>query len=611
MKPAVIKIIAGFLMFIVGIACRDSSDYISFCAFVISYLILGLDIIIKSFKNMMRGKIFDENLLMFIATVGTFILKKYPEGVEVMLFYQIGELFNDYAVEKSKRSVEKLLDIRPDCANVMVNNKFSKISAKDVHCGDTIMIKPGERVPLDCTVKDGNSTVDNSVITGESIPQDVAAGSELLSGCINLSGVVIATVKAEYEESAASRILSLVKDAADKKAHTENFITEFAKYYTPAIIIASLVISIVPPLFIPGASFETWIYRALIFLVISCPCALVISVPLSFFCGIGAASKRGLLIKGSNYIEGLATADTVVFDKTGTLTKGSFSVTKVVPVGIDKDKFLETASYAEIHSSHPIALSIKKIFDKDLDENRVEHTENISGQGIKAIVDGKTVLLGNSKLMRAGEIDFCPTHHVGSVVYMAIDGVYCGYLIISDRIKDDALSGIKRLYQLGIERTAMLTGDSGEVGKSVADDLGLDYIAAELSPEEKVEEIYKLEGSLKSKGTLIFVGDGINDAPVIASADVGVAMGGIGADAAVETADVVIIDDKPSKVADAVSLSKFTVNIAKQNIVFSLGVKLIILLMGALGLSSIGEAVFSDVGVSMIVILNSLRVLKR
>ena len=609
MKFTIIKIFAGFLMLIVGIATQNN-EYISFFSFLISYLILGTDIVIKAFKHVLKGNLFDENLLMIIATVGAFILKEYPEGTAVMLFYQVGELFNDYAVKKSKNSVKKLLDIRADYANLLVEGKFSEVHPASVHPGDIIMVKPGEKIPVDCTVKDGNSTLDSSALTGESKPIKIKPGSELLSGCINISGTILAIVKSEYGQSTAARILDLVQNASEKKAQTEKFITKFAKYYTPIIILAATIIAIVPPI-VFGSGFEAWIYRALIFLVVSCPCSLVISIPLSFFCGIGLASKKGILIKGSNYIEGLAAAETIVFDKTGTLTKGNFSVTKIVPVNIEKDKFLEIAAYAEIHSSHPIAISIKKVFDKNLDEHRVKEVENIAGRGIRAVIDDKVVYLGNARLMESLKISFSPVTHAGSTVYMAIDSKYSGYIVISDRIKDDALEGIHNLYKMGIEKIAMLTGDSKEVGESVARDLGLDYVAAELLPEDKVKEIKKLEAKFKSRGTVVFAGDGINDAPVIASADVGIAMGGIGSDATVETADVVIMDDKPSKIAEAISISKFTMNIAKQNIVFSLGVKFAIIFMGALGLSSIWGAIFSDVGVSAIVILNSLRILRK
>lgn len=609
MKFTIIKIFAGFLMLIVGIATQNN-EYISFFSFLISYLILGTDIVIKAFKHVLKGNLFDENLLMITATVGAFILKEYPEGTAVMLFYQVGELFNDYAVKKSKNSVKKLLDIRADYANLLVEGKFSEVHPSSVHPGDIIMVKPGEKIPVDCTVKDGNSTLDSSALTGESKPIKIKPGSELLSGCINISGTILAIVKSEYGQSTAARILDLVQNASEKKAQTEKFITKFAKYYTPIIILAATIIAIVPPI-VFGSGFEAWIYRALIFLVVSCPCSLVISIPLSFFCGIGLASKKGILIKGSNYIEGLAAAETIVFDKTGTLTKGNFSVTKIVPVNIEKDKFLEIAAYAEIHSSHPIAISIKKVFDKNLDEHRVKEVESIAGRGIRAVIDDKVVYLGNARLMESLKISFSPVTHAGSTVYMAIDSKYSGYIVISDRIKDDALEGIHNLYKMGIEKIAMLTGDSKEVGESVARDLGLDYVAAELLPEDKVKEIKKLEAKFKSRGTVVFAGDGINDAPVIASADVGIAMGGIGSDATVETADVVIMDDKPSKIAEAISISKFTMNIAKQNIVFSLGVKFAIIFMGALGLSSIWGAIFSDVGVSAIVILNSLRILRK
>lgn len=612
-KFTILKIITGLFFFIIGFFIQWDT-LISLFFFGISYVILGSEIIVKAFKNVLKKNILDENVLMIIATIGAFLLGAYSEGVSVILFYQIGEFFNSYAVEKSRRSVEKIIKIRPDYANIMINGRPEKRSPEEIKQGDIIMIKPGERIPLDCVVQDGNSNIDNSALTGESTPVSVRSGSEILSGGINLTGMLIAEVKSNYKQSTVSRILELVQNASEKKSHTEKFITKFAKYYTPAIIIVAVIIAVLPPFIIPGAGFETWIYRSLIFLVVSCPCALVLSIPLSFFCGIGLASKKGILIKGSSYIEGLAMADTVVFDKTGTLTKGLFSITKIVSVGITKDKFLEFASYAEAHSSHPIALSIKKLFDKDIDENRIQSLENIAGYGVKAIIDGKTVYLGNTRLMESIKI----THHkinqsskIGSVVHMAIDGEYCGYVLVSDKIKDDAMEAIKSLYDMGITQTAMLTGDSKEIGESVAHDLGIYYTKSELLPDEKAKEIKKLENEFKNSGTLIFVGDGINDAPVLAGADVGIAMGMKGTDVAVETADVVIMDDSLTKISEAIWLSRFTMGVVKQNIVFSLGIKFIILFLGILGFSSISSAIFSDVGVSALVILNSIRILKK
>ena len=609
-KDELLKIIFSFFLLILGLLA-GRYYILSFSCFIVSYIILGTKVIINAFKNLVKKNILDENLLMFIATIGAFFLGEYSEGVAVMLFYQIGEFFNSYASQKSKRSIKEIVDLRPDYANLMVEGRPTKKHPKEVKIGDIIIIKPGERVPLDCTVQDGNSNIDTSALTGEAMPVYASRGFELLSGYINLNGTLLAKVKTNYSQSTASRILDLVQNAAEKKSHTENFITKFAKYYTPIIIVLALIIAIFPPLIMPKASFATWIYRALVFLVVSCPCALVLSIPLSFFCGIGAASKKGILIKGSSFIESLALAKTVVFDKTGTLTKGVFSVTKIVSIGISKEQFLEFAYYAEIHSSHPIANSIKKFFDKHLDETRVKSTKNIAGHGVETVVDGKTVCLGNEKFMNSLGIAAHKVSSAGSVVHMAVDKEYCGYAVVSDRIKDDAFHVIKKLYSMGIEYTAMLTGDSKKASESVAKGLGLDYVSAGLLPEGKTEEIKKLENSSKSPGALIFVGDGINDAPVLASADVGIAMGAKGADAAVETADVVIMDDSLTKVAESINISKFIMNIAKQNMVFSLGVKFTILLLSVMGFSTMWGAVFADVGVSVLVVLNSLRILRK
>lgn len=609
MKKSLIKIILGLLFLAIGLASHNNF-YISFSAFLLGYFVLGIEVIINACKNIFKGNFFNENFLMAIATIGAFILGQYPEGVAVMLFYQIGELFNDFATHRSKRSIEELIDVRPDYANLLMNGRPEKVSPQKIKTGDLIIVKPGERFPIDVIIKEGVSTVDTSSLTGESIPMEVKSGVTILSGCINLTGTVIAQAKTTYNQSTVSRILELVKNSKDKKAQTETFIKQFSKYYTPIIILAALIIAIIPPILISNTGFETWIYRALIFLVISCPCALLISIPLSFFCGIGSASKKGILIKGGRYIEALSTVKNITFDKTGTLTEGKFSISAVHPINMDRDTFLRFAAHAEIHSSHPIAISIKNSYDKNLDENKVKDTQNLAGYGIKTTVDSRIVYLGNKRFMDKHGI---PCHDIssdGSIIHMCIDGKYAGYVIISDKIKPDSVSTIKKLYDIGIEKIAMLTGDAKNIASSVARDLGLDYFASELLPEDKVNELKKLINTSNNKGAFAFVGDGINDAPTLATADIGIAMGAFGSDAAVETADVVIMDDKPSKVVEAVLTSQFTMKIAKQNISLSLGIKFAILLLGVLGLSSMWVAVFADVGVSILVILNSTRIMK-
>lgn len=608
MRKSLIKIICGFLFLVIGISVGGDSN-IGFAAFLLGYLVLGTSVLIKAVKNIFVGKVFDENLLMSIATIGAFILGEYPEGVAVMLFYQVGEIFEHYAEDKSKKSIEALLNIRPDYANLMVEGKFERVSPDEVKVGDKIMIKPGEKCPLDGLILDGNSSVDTSVLTGESIPRTVKSGDKILSGCINLSGTLIVKVGKTFGESTVSKILYLVQNASNKKAQTENFITRFAKYYTPAVICIAVLIAFIPPMLFSGFLISDWLYRALVFLVISCPCALVISIPLTFFCGIGCASKTGILIKGGNYIEALSTVETVVFDKTGTLTKGTFSVTKVKPVGMDRDAFLEFAAHAEIHSPHPIALSVKKAYDREVQESRVKDVKELAGYGIKANVDGKEVYLGNKKLMNKIGVECPKVKPVGSINYMSVDGKYAGYIVISDKIKDDTKQAIIGLRNIGVERLAMLTGDSKAIADNLANDLKLDYVASELLPMDKLRELNNLLENTDDSGTLIFAGDGINDAPVLARSDVGIAMGALGSDAAVETADVVVMDDKPSKIVDAIKISKNTMKIIKQNIVFSLGVKFAILLLGFFGLASMWSAVFADVGVSVIVIINSLRAL--
>lgn len=609
MKRSLIKIIVGLLFLIIGLSIYNDF-YISFISFLLGYFILGIEVIIKAGRNIFKRNFFDENLLMCIATVGAFMLGQYPEGVAVMLFYQTGELFNDFATHKSKRSIEKLIDVRPDYANIMINGRPEKTSPQDIKTGDLIMVKPGERFPIDVIIKDGVSTINASSLTGESTPIDVESGTTVFSGCINLTGTIIAQAKTTYSQSTVSRILDMVKNSKDKKAQTETFITQFSKYYTPIIILLAIIISIIPPILIPDTSFKTWIYRALVFLVISCPCALLISIPLSFFCGIGAASKKGILIKGSRYIESLSTVNNIIFDKTGTLTEGKFSISSIHTTNMDKDTFLRFAAYAEIYSSHPIAISIKNNYDKTLDKNRVKDIQSLAGYGVKATIDNRIVYLGNNRLMNKNGISCHNVSTSGSTIHMCIDGDYVGYIVISDKIKSDSISTIKRLYDIGIERIAMLTGDSKNISDSVAQDLGLDYSASDLLPEDKVKELKKLANISNNKGNFAFIGDGINDAPVLAAADIGIAMGAFGSDAAVETADVVIMDDKPSKVVDAILLSQSTIKIAKQNIALSLGIKFVILFLGILGLSSMWGAVFADVGVSILVILNSIRIIR-
>lgn len=609
MRLSLIKIAIGVLALVLGFL-PYGIPYINFAIFFAGYLVLGVQVLARAFKNIFKKDFFDENLLMSVASIGAFILGNYAEGLAVMLFYQVGELFNEFAMSKSQSTIEKALDIRPDYAHLIVDGRPQKTNPENVKPGDLIMVKLGERFPMDVIVKDGVSTVDASALTGESTPITIKPGSKVLSGCINLKGTIVAQVKSTYQESTVSKILELVKNTESRKAQTEDFITKFSKYYTPIVIALAIILAVVPPVFIPGATFTQWFYRALVFLVISCPCALLISVPLSFFCGIGAASKKGILIKGGKYIEYLAMLTHVIFDKTGTLTEGKFTISKIHTVAMDRDEFLEIASYAEIHSPHPIAMSIKDRYNKKLDETRVKDVQNFTGYGIRAKVDGKIVHLGNKRLMdRLGILCESPSCR-GSVVHMSVDREYAGYVVICDKIKVDSLSAIKQLYKIGIQEVAMFTGDSRSIADSVAHDLGIEYCRSELLPEDKVEELEKLVKKNDYKGTFAFVGDGINDAPVISSADVGIAMGALGADAAVETADVVIMNDRPTKVTEAISTSKKTMKIAKQNIVLSLTVKFAILFLGAVGMSNMWWAVFSDVGVSVLVILNSLRIIK-
>lgn len=576
--------------------------------FLIPYALIGWDVLWRAVRNIAHGEVFDENFLMSLATVGALCVGEYPEAVFVMLFYQVGELFQSYAVDQSRKSIASLMDIRPDYANLEVDGQIQQTDPEDVAVGDIILIKPGERIPLDGDVVEGNSTLDTAALTGESLPRSVGPGESVVSGCVNLSGLLRVEVTKPFEESTVAKILDLVENASAKKAKAENFITKFARYYTPAVVLAAVVLAVLPPLAL-GWAWTDAILRALNFLVVSCPCALVISVPLSFFGGIGGASRQGILVKGGSYLEVLARTETVVFDKTGTLTKGVFQVTAVHPEQGTEAELLELAALAEAYSDHPISRSLKTAYGKPLEQERVSHVEELSGRGVRAVVDGKEVCAGNDKLMEEIGAAWKPCHQVGTVVHVAVDGVYGGHIMISDQVKEDAREAIAALKGLGVKRTVMLTGDAAAVGESVAQELGLDEVHTQLLPAGKVERVEALLTETSSKGTLAFVGDGINDAPVLSRADIGIAMGGLGSDAAIEAADVVLMDDKPSKLAEAVDIARRTLGIVRQNIIFALGVKALVLILSAMGKATMWAAVFADVGVSVIAILNAMRAL--
>ena len=583
-------------------------EYPELILFLIAYLIIGIDILEKAVRNITRGQVFDENFLMAIATIGAFCLGEYAEGVAVMLFYQVGELFQSYAVSKSRRSIADLMDIRPDYANVMRDGSLVQVDPEEVQVGNIIIVKPGERIPLDGIIEEGFSSLDTAALTGESVPREVGAGENVISGCINQTGRLTIRVSKEFGESTVAKILELVENASDKKSKSENFITRFARYYTPLVVIAAAILAILPPL-ITGQSFNIWIQRALTFLVISCPCALVISVPLSFFGGIGGASKSGVLVKGSNYLEALANTEIVVFDKTGTLTKGNFVVSEIYSKQMSKQELVRLAAYAEDYSNHPIAMSIKKAYGKNVDNLQIKDTTEVAGQGVRAVINGKIILAGNTRLMKTNHIAYDDNTSAGTVVHLAVNGEYAGYIRIEDEIKPDSRQAILDLKAAGIKQTVMLTGDSDAVGKKVAAALNLDKAYTELLPADKVEQLEKLMHQKSQKGMLAFVGDGINDAPVLARADIGIAMGGLGSDAAIEAADVVIMTDEPSKIATVMKISKKTLRIVRQNIIFALGVKGIVLILGALGFATMWAAVFADVGVSVIAIINAMRAL--
>ena len=608
-KRQLYKIIAAAVLFAVAFML-PVSGYWRLAVWSAAYLIVGLPIVRKAFRNIGHGQVFDENFLMTAATAGAFALGEYSEGVAVMLFYQIGELFQSYAVNKSRKSIAALMDIRPDYANIERDGKVVRVSPEDVRPGEDIIVTAGEKIPLDGRIVEGYSLIDTAAITGESVPREAAVGDEVISGCINLNGRLKIKVTRDFGQSTVAKILDLVENASSQKASVENFITRFARYYTPAVVFLALAIAVLPPLLVDGAAFSDWLYRALTFLVISCPCALVISVPLGFFGGIGAASRNGILVKGSNYLEALAATEIAVFDKTGTLTKGCFEVSRVQGEGIDDDTLLETAALAGGNSTHPVSQSIRKAYGKEIDLRRVADFEELPGRGIKATIGGKTVLLGNKKLLDEYGIKFNPVNGAGTVVYIAAGGIFRGFILIADEIKPDAPAAIAALKKAGIRETVMLTGDNAAVAENVAQTLGLDKFFANLLPAQKVEKVEALMKHKSDGGKLIFAGDGINDAPVLALADIGIAMGGVGSDAAVEAADIVIMTDEPSKIAQAIKISQRTLRIVRQNIVFALGVKFLVLLMGAEGLATMWDAVFADVGVSVIAIINSMRALK-
>lgn len=576
--------------------------------FLVPYAAIGWDVLWRAVRNIIHGQVFDENFLMALATIGAFFVGEYPEAVFVMLFYQVGELFQSYAVGKSRQSIASLMDIRPDYANIERDGSLEQVDPEEIEIGDIIVVKAGERIPLDGVVREGSSTIDTAALTGEPVPREARPGDDVISGCVNLSGLLRIQVTRAFEESTVSKILDLVENSSSKKARAENFITKFARYYTPAVVAAAVVLAVLPPLILNW----TWIdalTRALNFLVVSCPCALVISVPLSFFGGIGGASRDGILVKGGNYLEVLAETEIVVFDKTGTLTKGVFNVTAIHPDDYSEKRLLEIAVLAEQYSDHPISRSLKEAYGMELDTNRVTGVEELAGRGVRAVVDGVPVCVGNDKLMEELGVLWHPCHRTGTTVHVASEGNYLGHIVISDEVKEDAKAAIAALKSVGVRKTVMLTGDAKAVGESVAKELGLDEVYAELLPSDKVAQVERLLQETGGKGKLAFVGDGINDAPVLSRADIGIAMGGLGSDAAIEAADVVLMDDKPSKIADAIHIARHTLAIVRQNILFALAVKALVLILSAAGAANMWEAVFADVGVSVIAILNSMRAL--
>ncbi len=615
-KKMLTRIIVTFILFVVLMICEHTgmfeaikNTWILFVIYLIPYLLIGYDIVYKAARNISHGQVFDENFLMMIATFGAFGVREYSEAVAVMLFYQVGELFQGYAVGKSRQSISDMMDICPEYANLQVDGKLEQVDPDEVEVGSIIVIKPGERIPLDGVVVEGESLIDTAALTGESVPRKASVGDEIISGCVNGNSTLKVRTTKEFDDSTVAKILELVENASSKKAKMENFITKFARYYTPIVTIGAALLAVLPPLIL-GGGWGEWIQRACIFLVISCPCALVISVPLGFFGGIGAASKIGVLVKGSNYLEAVAEMTTIVFDKTGTLTKGEFKVQEILPVSCGKEELLELAALGEGYSTHPIAGSIKEAYGKEVDLNRIGQAEEIAGHGICISIDGKEVLVGNEKLMKAREIQYIPCEKAGTIVYVAQNGIYAGAIVISDTVKEGAAQAIRSMKQVGVKKCVMLTGDGYGAAEAVAKELGIDEVYAQLLPGDKVAKVEELLASQKGKEKLAFAGDGINDAPVLTRVDVGIAMGSMGSDAAIEAADVVLMDDDVRKIARVVKISRKTLRIVKQNIVFALLVKALVLFLGALGMANMWEAVFADVGVSVIAILNAMRTLK-
>ena len=607
-KRMLIRILASGVLF-VGAVLLPLSGWAELAVFLVPYAVIGWDVLWRAVRNIAHGQVFDENFLMALATIGALDIGEYPEAVFVMLFYQVGEWFQSYAVNRSRTSIAALMDIRPDYANIEVDGQLRQVDPEEVSVGDAIVIKAGERIPLDGVVLEGSSTLDTAALTGESLPRQVQPGDDVISGCVNLSGLLKVQVTKAFEESTVSKILDLVENASSKKAKAEHFITRFARYYTPIVVLAAVALALLPPLF-TQVSWLDAVQRALNFLVVSCPCALVISVPLSFFGGIGGASRAGILVKGGNYLEVLAKTEIVVFDKTGTLTQGVFNVTAIHPDHCDQSQLLELAALAEASSDHPISRSLLEAWGQLPDRSRVTQAEELSGRGVRAVVDGKVICAGNDKLMEEIGVTWHPCHHVGTTVHVAADGVYLGHIVISDQVKPDAGQAIAALKAAGVRKTVMLTGDAKQVGEAVAAQLGLDEVHTQLLPTDKVDRVERLLKEVSPKGALAFVGDGINDAPVLSRADVGIAMGALGSDAAIEAADIVLMDDKPSKLAQAIAIARRTLSIVRQNIVFALGVKLLVLLLSALGQANLWEAVFADVGVSVIAILNAMRAMR-
>ena len=605
-----IMLIIGTLIYLVALAYNGNNNSVSIILFIASYLVIGGEVILTALKNITNGEIFDENFLMSIATIGAFFIGEYPEAVAVMLFYQIGEVFQGYAVNKSRKSISSLMNIRADYANVLRSNNEVKVSPEDVSLNEVILIKPGERVPLDGVVLSGESFLDTSALTGESVPREIKAGDEILSGEINNSGVLKVRVTKEYGESTVARILELVENASNKKAPTEKFITKFSKIYTPIVVLVAVLVAIIPPIFIKGAVFSEWLYKALSLLVVSCPCALVVSIPLGFFSGIGAASKKGVLVKGGNYLEALKESEIIVFDKTGTLTKGVFKVTSINAKNISKDELLEITALGEANSNHPIAVSIAEAYGKKINKNEIESYKEVAGHGVEAIIMGKNVLLGNSKLMIKNNIFYDKVNTIGTIVHIAINSEYKGNIIISDEIKENVKEAIVELKNAGIKKTVMLTGDSKEVAEKVANDIGIDEVYSELLPSDKVNKLEEVLNKKVGNGKVLFVGDGINDAPVLARADIGIAMGGVGSDAAIEAADVVLMKDKIESISDAIRISRKTNKILWQNIIFSLFIKVVVMILVVAGLTNMWAAVFADVGVTLLAVLNSMRIIR-